>query len=412
MSVLDLDASHSSHDAFIIWYLTEERVPDPIGSYCSDPVVLATNIILRHAAERTVDRILSYSKPRLHDFARSARFAETSEISAPPRIRNLALYMLLRHFPEDWEIYDHAYTLLQELLKVILDLQAGNTNTTPIFPPKWSTQIFRLENILLPTNVRGVFFGIDPLPNEGPSHMAVFATGHAFSFQHTAEEVMKQSSAGGLRDVYCLADADRLLSSVKSLDKNFVKKHGLAMVNFIRMIPAYNKWGNKSKAGRCNPFCDAWADFNLHWLKHIGVTPLTASSRVLIFQNEHYPFDQNLGYGIRNLLQAAPKCAHPSYVHALLGGPVKPIPPFRQGHCLLNPNCFYSWRAQMLFGKVEDARVEESVRTFHRFLKGHGAESACFCPCETCNATRLAAELAALALDDVLATFRNILFCE
>jgi len=37
-----------------------------------------------------------------------------------------------------------------------------------IYPPKWTENVFRFENIILPNNLRGVLFGIDPISRTSP----------------------------------------------------------------------------------------------------------------------------------------------------------------------------------------------------------------------------------------------------
>ena len=289
LSVGDLYKTHEEHDDFIFAYLDKEATPE-------DPVVTATDKLLAKAGQ---------AKPLLCGLVREKRgelqqTGTDNEKQRQQRIQCLALYLLLDNFPECWNrIHLAAFELLKSVLTIIRALQGK-----VIFPPKWSAVIFSLENALGSSEVHGVQFGIDPLPG---SHAAKFATGYAFIFNapdQNSSSFNHLPSSKGLRK-YGLPN-DVSLTDVKSFEKNFIVKHGIALVNFIRMIPA-GSW-----AGSNNIFRSAWADFNLAWLGLIGVTRDTASSRVVISENPTYPFEGYSGV-TQDLLTRAPRCTHPSY---------------------------------------------------------------------------------------------------
>ena len=69
-------------------------------------------------------------------------------------------------------------------------------------------------------------------------------------------------------------------------EEQFVRKYGLALINFIRMIP------EGSRAGTGNRFHTIWAKYHYTWLKEVlGIhTNDDAFKRVIIFENQMYPF--------------------------------------------------------------------------------------------------------------------------
>lgn len=121
----------------------------------------------------------------------------------------LTLYILLHHFPESWgSLCKNAYILLIKLLHAIvndnLEYCKKHKKVVPvlIFPQCWTRNIFRLENVLRPEQVKGVLFGIDPLSYTMPGCLY---TGHAFCLDYVGDVEIDHNQSKhmiGLREVY------------------------------------------------------------------------------------------------------------------------------------------------------------------------------------------------------------------
>lgn len=287
---------HQAHDEFIYSYLTNEM------NLNEDQILIETKKLL--VAQNDC-------KPQIVKFVTFCyqNYEKRKHLKNKHR---LALYILLNYFPESWKsICDNAYILLIELLHAIVD-DLGHSFYTKhnrillIFPQCWTRNIFRLENILYPEEVKGVLFGIDPLPYTMPG---CTYTGHAFCFNVPDDCEINTNSMVGLRVGYSLSNKISLTNAT-AFEDQFVRKFGLALINFIRMIP------EDSFAGSGN-FCfkEPWAKFHYAWLeKGVSITAWDASRRVLIFENPNYPFDGYCGDNVGWLLRYVPPCIHPSRI--------------------------------------------------------------------------------------------------
>lgn len=234
------------------------------------------------------------------------------------RIHRLASYILQQHFPESWKdiLYD-AYNLLVELLDNIYE----HCQEVPeIFPRCWTKHIFRLENVLTPDEVKGVIFGIDPpntalycvKTNNKSMKVECTYTGHAFCLNVPNGYTINHTPLWmkGLQDVYCLSNEISLTNS-ELFEENFVRKYGLALVNFIRMIPRGYLAGSQNWF-----FKHAWAKFHYAWLRvGLGIRANgNAKNKVLIFENPNYSFNGYCSDEVSYLLTGVPRCVHPTHI--------------------------------------------------------------------------------------------------
>lgn len=334
--VSDLEGTHTDHDIFIRSYLGQN----------------AQNDVISVALNATLDGLIT-EKPLLIAFVKAL-------ISKPGRnrlsVHRLALYIMLRQYPELWDfMFTPTYTLLCSIFEII------RSTNVDIFPPKWTEKVFRLESIMSPNSLRGVMFGIDPISKS--SAYRDYATGHAFTFDvphGTALDVA--SSTDGLMRSYGLTRSVLLDRSI-TLETYFIQTHGIGMVNFIRTIKAGSPAGDK------NDFRDAWSAYNLSWLKGLP----NVVNNVLIFQNEHYIFDNYSTAPhfrqVKVLLKAAPRCSHPSYIKA------------QDDHCLRVPNSSYPTLRGIA---ISNERSNDSVLAFVNYLKQLQADESFRCLCAEC----------------------------
>ena len=337
---------HQAHDQFIYFYLTTEL------NLNEDLILIETKKLLVTQKDHK-PKIVKFVAFCYHDYE------ERKHLENKHR---LALYILLQHFPESWEsIRYNAYILIIDLLYEIYDKIAP---LILIFPQCWTRNIFRLENILRPEEVNGVLFGIDPLSKTTPG---CTHTGHAFCFNSFGDvEIDQNYSMIGLREAYCLSKDIPLINQAM-FEEQFTRKYGLALINFIRMIP------ERSNAGTANPFHTAWTKFHYIWLKE-GLGILTSADgleRVLIFENQLHPFHKYSGDEMAKLLSNTRRCAHPSYQRS------------RIGHCINKPNTFslYFDKTIEKFKKPAD----DSVIYFRDFMIRHNAADAIHCLCKQCK---------------------------
>lgn len=353
LNVNDLEGTHVAHDTFVRSYLNQ----------------IAQNDVVAPVLNASLNE-MNLEKPLLVAFINGL-------IDNPgnrrPHVHRLALYIMLRQFPELWEFM---FTPTYELLCSILDII--RTTNVDIYPPKWTEKVFRLESIISPNNLRGVMFGIDPI-SYGTQPYSAFATGHAFTFDVPLGIVLDDaSSTVGLMTSYGLTRSVTLNRST-TLETYFIQTHRIGMVNFIRTIKA------GSLAGSGNGFKNAWSAYNLAWLQGL---PQVANS-VLIFQNEHYIFDNYCTtphfQQVRALLVAAPRCSHPSYIRA------------REDHCLRVPDCFYPTARGIA---IPDQRSNDSVHAFVAYLQQLQADESFRCLCAQCIT---------LETDELLQDFLNMM---
>eukprot|EP01033_Poteriospumella_lacustris_P011156 gene11156-7937_t len=293
------------------------------------------------------------------------------------RIHHLALYILLTQYPQQWNVlFEAAYDLLVGILGIICNPGGRPPNDPPlIYPPRWTQKIFRLENYLTPDSLQGIIFGTDPISKDGDLSKA--GTGYAFTFDYQRGMTnFAPSPTQGLLEAYCLKRAKDYAIKSSNLEEDLMESlHGIGMVNFIRTI----KQGSRS--GSANAFLKPWIAYNKAWLTVMqkkwestdrSDSGCIDSGRVLIFQNEHYPFD---GFAdtenVKALLEKVPRCSHPSYIRANVN------------HCLVEPNTFYKWypRYGHDFPTIGGNRCNESVKNFVAFLHRRGAQTAYHCQC-------------------------------
>lgn len=301
----------------------------------------------------------------------TARVSKSVSEEMGTRIHKLALYIMMDQYPEEWVSgvmkLKHVCSLLCSMLLIIRDAKEFK----PVYPPRWTKKIFRLENTLSPTELHGVIFGIDPL--SGGSPIGDRATGYAFTFDSSEEK--DSSLMKGLYGTYGLKDTIDLHDSA-TVDRYLVKEHGIGLVNYIRTI----RYG--SKAGSANRFHKAWAEYNLHWLTAMNSKVWKDGSsdgainvnRVLIFQNPEFPFKGYCGEGIKKLLpvREAPRCTHPS--HIIEGAE----------HCINDPKCVYKVydrKGKLLYTSDDPGSVE----AFKTYLTNRGASKLLCCQCSKCE---------------------------
>eukprot|EP01033_Poteriospumella_lacustris_P015619 gene15619-11180_t len=312
------------------------------------------------------------------------------------RIHHLALYILLTQYPETWQdperwdvMFEAAYTLLVGLLGIICNPGGRPPKEHPlIYPPRWTQENFRLENNLTPDSLQGIIFGTDPISKDGDLSKA--GTGYAFTFDYQSGMTnFAPSPTQGLLEAYCLKRAKDYAINSRHLEQDLMQ-HGIGMVNFIRTI----KQGSRS--GSANAFLKPWIAYNNAWLTFMqkkwestdrrersdpSDSGCIDSGRVLIFQNEHYPFDKFVATendpnsddfnAVKELLQKVPRCSHPSYIRANVD------------HCLVKPSTFYKWypRYGLNLGSIDADRCNKSVIKFVAFLHRRGAQTAYHCQC-------------------------------
>lgn len=128
-------------------------------------------------------------------------------------------------------MFDDAYTLVCGILSMInVD---PNEAIELVYPPKWSSQIFQMESVLSPAEIRGVIFGIDPLSkwrDKSVLDYRPFATGHAFVFDVPADVMFGEvgpvalpSSTIGLHSSYGLSRHN--FSDVKQFENEFTRSY-------------------------------------------------------------------------------------------------------------------------------------------------------------------------------------------
>jgi hypothetical protein len=323
---------HLAHDEFIYFYLNTKM------NLKEDQILIETKKLL--VAEK-------HHKPQIVKCVTFCyqNYQERKHLENKHR---LALYILLQHFPESWgSICNNAYTLLIELLHAIVD---DNLAPVLIFPQCWTRNIFRLENVLRPEQVKGVLFGIDPLPYTTPG---CSYTGHAFCFDCFDDVEIDHNQSKhviGLREAYYLSKHISFINPAM-FEEQFVRKYGLALINFIRMIP------EGSKAGTGNRFHLLWAKYHCTWLKQgLGIhTNDDALKRVIIFENQLYPFDKYkyCGDEAAKLLSCARRHSYQRE---------------RMGHCINKPNTLH----------------DAGIIYFREFMIRHDAADAFHCLCKLC----------------------------
>lgn len=346
-----LDASHEDHDTFIYEYVQVDEWPDG-----EDVVLLALRAELKVKVHPETD-LRTWVKRRLplkpkKDFL---------------SFHHMALYIMLTQYSTQWPgMFEATYKLLMGMLFRIL------TGGEPrIFPPKWTRQVFRLENCLSPAKINGVMWGIDPLPSS--SGYGKYATGYAFTFAvpDNIRPTTEASSSEGLRDVYGL---DISLNQDKTVEVHFVKEYGIGLVNFIRTI---DKCPPETRsAGERNTFKFNWIPYNLEWLKVVQVLNITLKDEVMVFQNEEYPFNEysdDPEFEVLKSLISEKRWPHPSRIK-------KAKPTKNRSHCLNSPHSYY------LADICTPERCNESVTDFAHFLQSLGADDAISCKCATCTA--------------------------
>lgn len=364
--------SHEDHDSFVKTYLTTELTE---GEDCIVKALAYKQLELVHDKPKLVTKTTEIFDPYSVVDGKEVNSLSAS-VPEAQRIHHLAQYILLTQYPEKWEdMFDAAFGLLAGILR---EIQEGFAET--IYPPRWTQQIFRLENCLGPNELHGIIFGIDPT-NAGDQ--CKYATGYAFTFNYPDRKEFDPDSIFGLREAYCLknADAYKSVNGSHCLEKDLVEPHGIGMVNFIRIIQGW------PGAGYWNNFKDPWIKYNKAWLEYMhksrwgdlpigGISagssnatnsgePRIGKDRVLIFQNEDHKFDQ---YSTSKefmdtvaLLTDASRCSHPSRILANVG------------HCILAPNTYYETP-----GNKTD-RCNVSVTAFKTFLEERGAHGALCC---------------------------------
>lgn len=325
-----------------------------------------THALTQQRDDQNIQRLAPYvqqSLQRWNSKAMVSHFAQGVQILNP--IDALAVILLLENFPESWhKMVQAAFTVLCKILAIIRE-----DNLAAVYPPCWSKEIFLLESLLRPTNISSIVFGIDPISHANP--LREFATGIAFSFDVPLDERPQYrggnapSTTKGLKGSYEFAPH---VDFLKAHDvQAFLKRHCVALINYIRTIDA------GSNAGSRNRFRFAWDTFNLAWLQTVqqlrGHLP-----PVLTFQNEHYALEGYVSQVVLALFGNAPRCSHPSYIvsHA--------------GHCLMKPHTTYSVQRPKL---ILPQRTNASVTAFMQFMAHQ--PGLCQCRCQTCVAQAAAA---------------------
>ena len=348
INIGDLDASHEDHDTFIYKYVQEYEWPA-----VKDKVLLALRAEL--VARDETELLWTWVENQL------PLIPEKDPLS----FHHMALYIMLTQYSTQWSsMFKATYNLLMDMLSRIIGIKY------PIFPPKWTRQVFRLENCLRPADIKGVMWGIDPLPGRGG--YGKYATGYAFTFAVPDENDLttEAPSSEGLRDVYGL---DISLNQDKTVEKQFVKEYGIGLVNFIRTIEA------NSHAGSRNDFKYSWIPYNLEWLRVLNIGP--TDTNVMVFQNENLKFneysDDHKFEALKELISEK-RWPHPSRIkkgNVTSNGP--------SSHCLKTPDSYYD-----PVNVCTPERCNESVTDFVRFLQNLGADDAISCKCATCTALR------------------------
>ena len=299
INIGDLDASHEDHDTFIYEYVQEYEWP------AVDDVVLL--------ALRAELKVKVHPETNLRTWVERRLLLKSEQ--DPLSFHHMTLYIMLTQYSTQWPgMFEATYKLLMGMLRRIL------TGGEPrIFPPKWTRQVFRLENCLSPAEIKGVMWGIDPIPRT--DGYGKYATGYAFTFAVPDENDLttEASSSKGLRDVYGL---DISLYQDDIVEEQFVKKYGIGLVNFIRTIKGCPP--ETRSAGERNDFKSSWIPYNLEWL---NVLKINLKDKVMVFQSEKYPFNNyfpnNSDFEALKLLISEKRWPHPSYIrkHTTNGTP-------------------------------------------------------------------------------------------
>lgn len=183
--------THENHDSFVRQYVKTQQEVDCVE------VALRT---------RLPSQPTSTESCNLYTFvADKLRNSSPTPKTVAQRIHHLALYILLTQYPETWQapeqwnvMFEAAYTLLVGLLDIICNPGGRPPKDPPlIYPPRWTQEIFRLENYLTPDSLQGIIFGTDPISKDGDLSKA--GTGYAFTFDY--DQLCTFSDAGSPRSV-------------------------------------------------------------------------------------------------------------------------------------------------------------------------------------------------------------------
>ncbi len=316
--IVALGASHASHDAAI------KALLDGSGAYEKDLVKFAQQRII---PVQVGESALVISVRKTWNVMVTMESWDRCPIASRPawRIIALALVILFLHYPASWaELFNAAFLVVCQVLTAIRD-----KHKTRVFPPKWTSRIFEVENLLAPAAVRSVMFGIDPLPcsvNGGAS-----ATGFAFCFEEAPHSEERKSS-DALRKIYQLTHfklhSARELADFKTY---LLRRCGLALINVIRMIP------EGSRAGTENTFWRPWSTYHASWLQLIKASRSKGHPEVavLFFQNPWFPYTEYCGDMLPVLQELkVADCCHPSYVKDRYRTDIKIIKRFLQSRSI------------------------------------------------------------------------------
>jgi hypothetical protein len=340
-----LDASHMDHDTFIYKYVKKVR-----WLALEDVVLLALRAEL---VARDETDLRTWVEGRL------LRGPDNDFLS----FHYMALYIMLTQYSTQWPgMFEATYNLLMDMLFHIIG------SKYLIFPPKWTRQVFRLENCLSPAEIKGVMWGIDPIPRT--DGYGKYATGYAFTFAVPDENDLttEASSSKGLKEVYGL---DISLNQDDIVEEQFVKEYGIGLVNFIRTIEGCPP--ETRSAGERNDFKHSWIPYNLEWL---NVLNINLKDKVMVFQNEEWPFNNyfpnNSDFEDLKTLISEKRWPHPSRI--------KKDESTNHSHCLNSPDSYYD-----PVNACTSERCNESVTDCVRFLQSLGADDAISCKCATCT---------------------------
>ncbi|RYH11089.1 hypothetical protein EON65_38905 [archaeon] len=311
------------------------------------------------------------TKPKLAEFGHHTLLFILSFYNnvATRRVHYLALSILIAQYSEEWEyMFQPAYRLLCCLLECI---QRTRKDGCIIYPPKWTQQVFWLENLLSPQELQGVIFSVDPITH--PSRYADHSTGHACLFETSLpySSRLERDTFAALRKVYGLRW--ELLHSEKAFDSQFTLRYGVGIVPFIRTIK------QQARPGAGNVFVDAWTAYHLAWLQGL---PNGHRGRVLIFQSALCPFDTyscgSLFAELLSLLRGAPRCLHPSLIAVAS----------KDSHCLYRQPDIQTMDVSCSSEEGRSEGANASVLKFVRFLQGLGAADCLRCGCMGCRRER------------------------
>jgi hypothetical protein len=158
---------HCSHDAFIRDCLLTDTYSDYLNRSFNE-----------------LQEALPEEKNELEKFVS----AELQKDPPPSRLKRMALYIMLHHYPNSWfSCFEAADDLLVSLLQSI-EKDAKDHPNRLVYPPCWTQQVFCLENALAPNEIKGLIFGIDPMSKGAGME---FATGYAFVFNFPEEPTLR-----------------------------------------------------------------------------------------------------------------------------------------------------------------------------------------------------------------------------